>query len=173
MAVDLFIKNIAICWFNLRTISKLKDQNSFRCQLTRLHSKIFGHFAEIIWKSKVEVHLTRLESMLIHLNWIRNLLKKLEKKYLLFSLLPGSNDYSSLYHHNQYQYSQTQPLQETASSSKSSHYLDHYNSQRWIWTLTSENELATISIYLFRLNFMKIKQCSANTLLFHAVNWYS
>ena len=136
MALDLHIKNISICWFNLRPISKLKDHTSLRWQLTRLHSKFIGYWIEIIQQSKIKVPFTRLESMLIHSNWIRNLLKKLEKKCLLFSLLPGSNDYSSLYHQNQYQYSQTKPLQDIASSSKSSHYLDHYTSQRWIWALT-------------------------------------
>ena len=42
MVLDLCTENNAICWFNLKTMSKLKDQTSLRWEQTSLYSKCHG-----------------------------------------------------------------------------------------------------------------------------------
>ena len=54
MALDLNIKNNAICRFILKKISKFKDQISLRWQLTSVHSKFVGHSTEFFWQSKIK-----------------------------------------------------------------------------------------------------------------------
>ena len=54
-ALDIHIKNKAICRSNLKIISKLRDQISLRWQLTSVHSKFVS--TEIIWQSKIKGRL--------------------------------------------------------------------------------------------------------------------
>ena len=54
MALDLHIKNNAICRSIPKTVSKLRDQISLRRQLTNVHSKFVGHSTEIIRQSKIK-----------------------------------------------------------------------------------------------------------------------
>ena len=53
MAVDLRIKNNAMCCSILKTISKLRDQTSLSWKLTSVHSKD-GHSTEITRQSKIK-----------------------------------------------------------------------------------------------------------------------
>ena len=82
MVLDLHIEKNAICGSILKTISKLRDQISFRWQLTNVHSKIVGHS---IRQSKVKGPLPRgawvltLRSFLVLPYWFTILLQQLQK----------------------------------------------------------------------------------------------
>ena len=54
MAVDLRIKNNAMCCSILKTISKLRDQTSLSWKLTSVHSQFDGHSTEITRQSKIK-----------------------------------------------------------------------------------------------------------------------
>ena len=64
MALDLHNENDAICWLNLKVISKLRDQTSLRWQLTNVHSKFVGHSTENIRQSKIKGPLLWLKEPL-------------------------------------------------------------------------------------------------------------
>ena len=65
MALDLYIKNNAICRSVLKTISKMRDLISLRWQLTSVHSKFVGYTIEIIRQSKIK----KRTFTWLHPNW--------------------------------------------------------------------------------------------------------
>ena len=79
MALDLHIKNNAICRSILKTISKLRDQISLRWQLTSLNSIFVGHSTENIRQSKIKGSLWITVNRVIH-GWsnLYTLIKKVE-----------------------------------------------------------------------------------------------